>query len=187
MRRILLAGLFVVALFSMLCIGFALGAVFSPTLGRIGHVFTQGLDRPRIDRFEIPRSTIRPPQDEEQLPAVPPDFFFGPEMMQHPGALIQEVVPGSPADTAGLEAGQMIQAVDGEKLDGSKNLTDIIAAHRPGDTITLTIFEPGVRDDQTRDVEVKLGENPEKAGAAWLGIRYAPIDIDIQPKKLPGG
>ncbi|MBE0697966.1 MAG: PDZ domain-containing protein [Anaerolineaceae bacterium] len=186
MRRFILAGLFVIALLSMLCIGFALGAVFSPALERMGEVIQQGFNRTRIDPFNSRRFEIHPPQNERgQLPAVPPDFSFGPGLM-HPGALIREVVPGSPAEQAGLKTGQMIQAVDGTRLDSANTLPDIIAAHKPGDTITLTIFDPGVRNNQTRDIKVKLAENPEKAGAAWLGIRFASIDINSDPDKSPG-
>jgi S1-C subfamily serine protease len=180
MRRFVLAGLFVIALLSMLCIGFVLGAMVSPALGRVGQVFEQGFNRTRINPFRAPQNNDR------QMPDFPPGFSFGPGMM-HPGALIREVVPGSPAEQAGLKTGQMIQAVDGSKLDGSKNLADIIAAHKPGETITLTIFNPAVQNNQTQDVKVKLAENPDKAGAAWLGIRFVSMDINIDPKRSPGG
>jgi S1-C subfamily serine protease len=288
MRRFLLAGLFVVALFSMLCIGFALGAIFSPTLGRLGQTLFQGFTHSRIDRLEQPGSRIQIPQDNaeaiqpgvvilqvltgspaeqaglktgdivvsangqslsqpddlagiisklkpadtlklevqqenaknevsaklgenpdkkgaawlgirygpvaqvpalpggknDQLPALPHDFSFG-EGMLHPGVLISEVVSGSPAEKSGLKTGQMIQAVDRKNLDGSKSLAEIIATYKPGDTITLTIFDPSTGGKQAQDVQVKLGESPDKAGAAWLGIRVTAIDI--HPNLSPGG
>jgi S1-C subfamily serine protease len=187
MRRFLLAGLFIVALFSMLCIGFVLGAVFSPALGGLNQAFRLGLNRGRIEQFQSNGPDSRLPRNPGQLPAVPPGFSFGPDM-PHPGALIREVVPGSPAESAGLKVGQLIQAVDAVQLDGTKNLADLIAAHKPGDTLTLTIFDPSANNtSQTLDVKVKLGQNPDKSGAAWLGIRFASIDINNPHKKSPGG
>lgn len=78
------------------------------------------------------------------------------------GALIgttggeQAVFPGSPADVAGLQAGDVIVAVDGEQITADTDLSMLIIPHQPGDTITLSI----VRDNAERDVEVTLGELP---------------------------
>lgn len=106
---------------------------------------------------------------------IPPEQLF-PENVQ-PGALIQEVAADSPAEKAGLQAGQIIQAVDGKELDGPEALREVISGHEPGDAITLTVLDPRAEDAQTREVKVTLGENPEQAGAAWLGIRYVYLDF----------
>ncbi|HVV37230.1 MAG TPA: trypsin-like peptidase domain-containing protein [Acidimicrobiales bacterium] len=53
------------------------------------------------------------------------------------GALVGQVQPGSPADTAGLAAGDVITAVDGSAVADANSLTDRIHGHKPGDTITL--------------------------------------------------
>jgi S1-C subfamily serine protease len=98
----------------------------------------------------------------------------GPMVLIHagePGAMIVEVEPDSPADAAGLEAGDVIVAVDGETLDLENTLADVIATHEPGDTVTLEVAQPG---EETRDVTVELGEHPEEEGKAYLGINYRP-------------
>lgn len=105
-----------------------------------------------------------------------------PEQMMHPGAVIIEVTAGGPAEKAGLKAGQFIQAVDGKDLTTTQDLVNIINSHKPGDTVTLTVFNPG-NTSSSAEVKVTLGENPQKAGAAWLGIRFS--YIDIQPGQLP--
>jgi len=78
------------------------------------------------------------------------------------GALIgttggeQAVFPGSPADVAGLQAGDVIVAVDGERITAATDLSMLVIPHQPGDTITLSVL----RDNAERDVEVTLGELP---------------------------
>jgi membrane-associated protease RseP (regulator of RpoE activity) len=70
------------------------------------------------------------------------------------GALVVEVVAGSPAETAGLQANDIVTAVNGEPVDAERTLRDRLIAYEPGDTITLTI----VRDGAEQDIEVTLGE-----------------------------
>lgn len=55
------------------------------------------------------------------------------------GAYVQSVVPGAAADKAGLQAGDIITAVDGEPVDGSAAFIAIKDKHKAGDTVTLTI------------------------------------------------
>jgi S1-C subfamily serine protease len=86
------------------------------------------------------------------------------------GAAIVEVMPDSPAEDAGLQEGDVIVAVDGQKLDVENNLADLIAQYEPGDTVTLEIERPG---EDPFEVTVKLGEHPDQEGAAYLGVRYS--------------
>ncbi|MFI5026633.1 MAG: S1C family serine protease [Solirubrobacterales bacterium] len=87
------------------------------------------------------------------------------------GGLLSEVVSGSPADEAGLQAGDgrlrfqaaayrtggdVILAVDGHKVVAPDELSRLISTFRPGDTVTLEIL----RDGERREVEVKLGKRP---------------------------
>jgi S1-C subfamily serine protease len=89
------------------------------------------------------------------------------------GALIAEVVPGSPADEAGLESGDeeirfqgqqvtiggdVIVAVDGHELVEEADLATLIADYLPGDTVTLEVL----RDGDTEEIDVELGERPEQ-------------------------
>jgi len=84
--------------------------------------------------------------------------FFG---VQEGGVLVSSVTDDSPAAKAGLRAGDIITAVDGEKLDGSGGLSRAINKKEDGD-VTLTV----VRDKNQRTVKV----TPTKA----------------EPMKLPG-
>ncbi len=87
-------------------------------------------------------------------------------------AVITEVVPGSPAAQAGLQPREVVVSVDGTKLDKSHTLGDLIVGRKAGDQVTLSVASRGA---EPRDVSVTLAQNPDKPGAAWLGVRYGTI------------
>ena len=92
------------------------------------------------------------------------------------GALVQEVVDGSPAEEAGIEAGtdeisfqgqteiatggDLIVGVDGEELTREHDLADEISAHSTGERVRLTLLRDGAR----RTVRVELGRRPARPG-----------------------
>jgi putative serine protease PepD len=55
------------------------------------------------------------------------------------GALVGSVTSGGPASSAGVQAGDVITAIDGTKVADSNGLVAAIAAHNPGDHVKLTI------------------------------------------------
>lgn len=57
---------------------------------------------------------------------------------------LRSVVPGSPAERAGLKAGDRLIAINGEPLKREDALVRIWLQHKPGDGIDLTIQRPGV-------------------------------------------
>jgi serine protease Do len=90
-------------------------------------------------------------------------------MLPGSGAYVAAVTAGSPAETAGIKQGDFILSVDGTAVDAQHALSDLIAAKKPGDMVTLSVQSPS--QAQARDVKVTLGKNPDK-DAAWLGIQY---------------
>jgi len=95
------------------------------------------------------------------------------EIAAERGALIAEVVQGGPADEAGLEGGDdqrtfqgaqidaggdVIVAVDGQRLEHDSDLAELVSRRRPGETVTLEV----IRDGETEEVEVELGPRPER-------------------------
>jgi serine protease Do len=88
------------------------------------------------------------------------------------GALVVDVTAGAPADTAGLQAGDVITAVDEQPVDAENDLAARITAHKPGDTVSLTVERSG---EEPREVTVELGAKPEDESVAYLGLRYIPL------------
>jgi membrane-associated protease RseP (regulator of RpoE activity) len=76
------------------------------------------------------------------------------------GAEVQQVAPGSPADDAGLEVGDVITAVDDDEVDGPEALLAAIGDYEPGDEVNVSYQ----RDGNDRDVDVELADRSE-AGA----------------------
>lgn len=74
------------------------------------------------------------------------------------GVWIQDVNPGSPAEAAGIKAGDVVLAVNGKKVDAANEIQLLIAELKPGDIVILTIF----RDGKTITKKVKLGELSQK-------------------------
>ena len=107
-------------------------------------------------------------------------------MRAAPGAIIHQVEADSPASRAGLQQGDVITAVDGQKLEARQTLADAIGAHKPGDTVTLEVTRPG---QQPREVKVQLGQNPNDAAKAYLGVRTAgfPMMDQLEVGPFPFG
>jgi S1-C subfamily serine protease len=87
------------------------------------------------------------------------------------GGLIARVVPGGPADDAGLKGsdgsttfqasrvqtgGDVVLSVNGDKIIGPSDLSNLILKYKPGDKVTLQIL----RDGQRQDVDVTLATRP---------------------------
>ncbi len=69
------------------------------------------------------------------------------------GAVISEVTSGSAAEQAGLEAGDVVTAVDGTQITDSDSLIATVRSYRPGDEVTVTYQRDG--DEQTTDVTLE--------------------------------
>jgi S1-C subfamily serine protease len=67
------------------------------------------------------------------------------------------ILPGSPAEVAGLAEGDVVVAVDGDTVDAEHDLSTRVLPHVPGDTVKLTV----VRDGRTLEIVVTLGTLPE--------------------------
>lgn len=81
------------------------------------------------------------------------------------GALVNEVVPGSPAQKAGIEPGDVIRAVDGSRIHQPSDLPPLIGNKAPGTRVQLTVF----REGRERNFDVTLAPLDRDAMAAARG------------------
>jgi 2-alkenal reductase len=70
------------------------------------------------------------------------------------GAYVLGVVPGGPADQAGIQEGDIILAIGDERIQGQTTFTEALFANAPGDTVVVTVL----RDGQERQFEVTLAQ-----------------------------
>ena len=70
-----------------------------------------------------------------------------------PGMVIKSVISGKGAEAAGLQAGDVVTAVDGKTVTGGGTLRTALAAFQPGEQVTV-VYQ---RNGQTLQTEVRLG------------------------------
>ena len=115
------------------------------------------------------------------------------------GALVSNVEAGSPADKAGLEAGDIILKFDGKKIGKSSDLPRAVGGTKPGTASTVTVFRRGT----TKDYPIMVGEfeadktaqskpTPEKAAAPnatqLLGLTVSDLTDALKKElNLKGG
>ena len=76
-----------------------------------------------------------------------------------PGIGVISVEAGSPAEEAGLVAGDIITAIDGQSITTQEELNSLLEQYSPGDTITLTVYRQSVRGDgQELSMELTFAE-----------------------------
>lgn len=113
------------------------------------------------------------------------------------GALVARVEPGSPAEKAGVEAGDIITAYNGTTIEKSGDLPRLVGNTKPGSKSSLTVLRKG----QKRDLSVVVAEmeseqaakkkdekqKPEQTSNA-LGLIVSDLsDAQKQELKLDGG
>ncbi len=78
-----------------------------------------------------------------------PDFAFAGE-----GVRIGAVSPGSPAEAAGLQVGDIIVRLGDKDIANLREYSDALKTHQPGDTVELVY----VRDGEEKSISITLGE-----------------------------
>ena len=104
-----------------------------------------------------------------QYVAAPPRFGPGPRgAMMQGGVLVSAVAQDGPAFKAGIQERDIITRVQGVAVDNPKEIFDAVAAHKPGDTLAVTVRHPA--GDKDVDLTITLGANPNDAAKAYMGV-----------------
>jgi serine protease Do len=93
------------------------------------------------------------------------------------GALVQAVVPKSPAEKAGLKPGDVITHLNGSPLDSSGALTRATALIAPGQNANLVVL----RNGEQKQITVKVAMRPEDENAVARGDTQEPEQGGKEP------
>jgi serine protease Do len=99
------------------------------------------------------------------------------------GVLVSDVVQDSPAEKAGVAAGDIITEFNGRKVDSPQDLQKAVAETTPGKGVPVQLW----RDKATKTVEIRIGETPDDAvalrssnrGRSMLGLEVRPVTPEI--------
>jgi serine protease Do len=95
------------------------------------------------------------------------------------GAVVSDVAPGSPAQRAGLQPGDIVLSVDGRPVEDARALSDAIAALQPGTKVQVRVRRQGA----DRTLPVTLGTFPDETAGAGATADGAsgPLGMAVQP------
>ena len=102
------------------------------------------------------------------------------------GALVSQVLEGSAAAKAGIQAGDVVTSVDGKPVKGSAELRNMIGMARVGDTVEVGL----IREGKARKVTAVIAEPSAEAAAAAgeLHPAFEGADLaDAPPEQVAGG
>lgn len=90
------------------------------------------------------------------------------------GALVERVLPGGPAEKAGIKSDDIIVSVDEALVAGEASVREWLSDRKAGDLVKLGVL----RDGKRQTLEVTLGERPElkELGALRLGPGAMTLD-----------
>jgi serine protease Do len=118
------------------------------------------------------------------------------------GALVRSVESGSPADKAGIEAGDIITRFNGQQIERASDLPRLVGNTKPGSRVNLTVFRRGAQrelaatvaefepESPVRRAQAKPEEKPKASspGAQSLGLSVAELTAAQRSEaKVKGG
>jgi putative serine protease PepD len=110
--------------------------------------------------FAVPSDTVRSVVDQLLEDGQVEHAYLGVSLAETDngaGVQVSEVRAGSPAAEAGLEAGDVVTAVDGDSVTSASELQAAIDAKRPGEGVSVTYTRAG----ESETVHVELGSRPD--------------------------
>ncbi len=155
-------------------------AIFSPSGANAGigfaipsntvrHVITDLMDDGQVERGWLGIHIQR----------VDEDLALALGLDNSSGALVAEVVPGSPAEEAGLRVGDAIVAVNGKQVRGPRIAARMVAIAGPDTEISITVW----REGSETEIPVHLGKRP---GTDTLNSSPVPLGLSLGNDDAPG-
>jgi len=171
-------------------------AILSPSGGSIGIGFAIPSDMIRTVTAQLKNGgKVTRGYVGVEAQAITPTTAEALHLKQDDGALLAGIQPDSPASEAGLQPGDVIEAVNGAKITNPRDLAVNVANIQPGQEVHLSVLHDG----QTKDVAVKVGTMPSEQTASndnqgngehheRLGLSLAPLSPDMRSQlDVPDG
>jgi serine protease DegQ len=92
-----------------------------------------------------------------QIQNLSPELAKNLGLSQTTGALVGGVEQGTPADMAGIKAGDVITAIDGDAIQGASELRNRVGLSPVGTTMEMTVL----RGNDTKRLKVTIGKTPD--------------------------
>jgi serine protease Do len=135
-------------------------AIFSPSGGSVGIGFDIPADvAAQITRQLISGGKVVRGYIGATVQDVTPEISESLGLAGRKGALVADLTPGGPSETAGLKAGDVVLGINGHDVTSASDLTRQVALARAGDTIHMQVR----RDGKPQEVNVKSGIRPPEA------------------------
>lgn len=87
---------------------------------------------------------------------ITPEIASQNELPVDYGVYFEDVIADNPAAEAGMEPGDILLTIDGQRLDANTSMSEALFIHQPGDTVPVTLL----RGNEELAVDVTLGERP---------------------------
>jgi serine protease Do len=134
-------------------------AIFSPSGGSVGIGFAIPADvADMVTKQLIKGGAVARGYMGATIQPVTPEIAASLGIPGKKGALVAELVPGQPADKAGVKPGDVVQALNGKSVADASELTRLVAQTKPGDMMHLTILRAG----KTITVDIRAGVRPSE-------------------------
>ncbi|MDH4227133.1 MAG: DegQ family serine endoprotease [Deltaproteobacteria bacterium] len=114
------------------------------------------------------------------LQDITPDLATSFGLSKPYGALVPYVLPGDPADKAGMKSGDVIVAFDGKEVSSTKDLRSIVAATVPGSTVDVKV----VRDGKERALKITVATKKDTAEEEGKGRETTEDEDEKSGKRL---
>jgi len=95
---------------------------------------------------------------------------------QTKGAIVTDVVPGGPAEKAGFEQGDIIVKVDGNNVESSSQLRNLVAQADPGSTVKVTLL----RNNKEMELTLEVGDLTKAQKEAQLQVGDQLLGVSVQ-------
>jgi serine protease Do len=154
-------------------------AIFSRTGGNLGIGFSIPVNMAkRIYTELVAKGKVTRGWLGVSIQPLTPELAKGFGLKEPKGVLISDVVSESPAEKAGVQAGDIITEFDGKKLDNPQDLQRAVASAPPGKAMPMTLW----RDKASKTVEIRIGETPDDNVALKSGSRgKSLLGLDVRP------